>query len=195
MAAPYDDNAVVANRADQASRWLTRYPDLAGKTMIVAGESSYILAVTRALAANGALLAIVAPDRGVVEQSLAIAELAGGAVFGMTADPSSAVVWKRIASHIEQRLGPIDVVVSIATAPTRRVIASALLPDMAARQRGVLIEAGAKVPTRAMAPGVRHRAITGGDFSGDDLAATVLMCASDTLTVPHMVVRSAQAPV
>jgi NAD(P)-dependent dehydrogenase (short-subunit alcohol dehydrogenase family) len=151
--------------------------------------------VTRGLAANGALLAIVAPDRGVVEQSLEIAEQAGGAVFGITADPSSSVVWKRIASHIEQRLGPIDVVVSIATAPTRRVIANALLPDMAARRRGVLIEAGAKVPPRAMAPGVRHRSITGAEFSADDLAATVLMCASDTLTVPRLIVRCAQPPV
>jgi hypothetical protein len=162
--------------------------------MIVVGQSSDLLEITQALANNGVLLAVVAPDRALVEAAVALAEAAEAVVFGITADPSSATIWKRIASHIEQRLGPIDAVVAIATAPARRVIAHALLPDMAARQRGVLIEAGAKVATRATAPGVRHRAITGGDFAASDLAAAVLMCASDTLTVPYLVVRSAQAP-
>jgi hypothetical protein len=184
----------MASRAGETSKWLTRYPDLTGKTMIVAGESSYLLEVTQALAGNGVLLAIVAPDRELVEAAVALAEAESGVVFGITADPSAAVIWQRIASHIEQRLGPIDVVVSIATAPTRRVIANALLPDMTARRRGVLIEAGAKVTSRTTPNGVHHRAITGGNFTARDLAACVLLCASDTLTARQLVVRAGQLP-
>jgi NAD(P)-dependent dehydrogenase (short-subunit alcohol dehydrogenase family) len=184
----------VASQASQTGGWLTRYPDLTGKTMIVAGDSSYLLEVTQALAGNGVLLAIVAPDRQLVEAAVALAEAADGVVFGITADPSAAVIWQRIASHIEQRLGPIDVVVAIATAPTRRVIAKALLPDMTARHRGVLIEAGAKVVSRPTPAGVHHRAITGGNFTARDLAACVLLCASDTLAVPQLVVRAGQPP-
>jgi NAD(P)-dependent dehydrogenase (short-subunit alcohol dehydrogenase family) len=174
--------------ASKPSGWATRYPDLAGKTMIVAGESSDLLETVRALASNSALLAIVAPSREIVQASTAIAETYGATVFGMTVDPSSPAVWERITQHIEQRLGPIDVVVAIAAAPTRRVIADALLPDMTARGHGVLIEAGATVQSLPTSGGVRHRALTGGDYTAGDLAAAVLLCASDTLTALHLTI-------
>jgi len=130
----------MASPTSETGRWLTRYPDLAGKTMIVAGESSYLLEVTQALAGNGVLLAIVAPDRDLVEAAVALAEAESGVVFGITADPSAGVVWQRVAPHIEQRLGP------------------------------------------------------GASFTARDLAACVLLCASDTLTVPQLVVRLGQPP-
>jgi NAD(P)-dependent dehydrogenase (short-subunit alcohol dehydrogenase family) len=162
--------------------------------MIVAGESSDLLEVTRTLAANGVLLAVVAPDRTLVAGAVALAEAAEGVVFGITTDPSARQSWSRIAPHIEQRLGPIDVVVSIATPVTREVIAAALLPDMAARRRGVLIEAGVGVESRPTPAGVRHRAVTRGNFTAADLAASVLLCASDTLSMTHLVVSSGQPP-
>jgi hypothetical protein len=161
--------------------------------MIVAGESSYLLDIATALSANGVLLAIVAPDRVLVERAVRIAEDQDGVVFGITADPSNRTVWKRIAPHIEQRLGPIDVAVVVATAPTRRVISTTLLPDMTARGRGVLIEAGAKVPTRKTAAGVRHRSIQGA-FAAGELAAAVLLCASDTMVASSLVMTARQTP-
>jgi NAD(P)-dependent dehydrogenase (short-subunit alcohol dehydrogenase family) len=174
------------------SEWPVRYADLAGKTMIVASESSVVVEITRTLATNGALLAIVVPDRGVLDQCLAITEELDVASFGVHGDPSNPQLWERIGQHIEQRLGPIDVVVVAAAAATRNVVAAALLPDMVARQRGVLIEIGTKIPYRPAKSGVRHRAIQGAyDPAPQDLAAAAAFCASDTMTAQALLVSIA----
>jgi NADP-dependent 3-hydroxy acid dehydrogenase YdfG len=175
------------------SGWSTRYPDLAGKVAVVAGESSVLFEVTVMLVANGALPAVVAPDRSIVDEAVAVADTAGRAALGMTADPSQPATWERITAHIEQRLGPIDVVVVIAPASTRQVVVDALVPDMATRGRGVIVEAGAAVAERSLPDGVRHRAIQGtSDITASDLAQVALLCASDTIAAPGLVIALGQ---
>jgi hypothetical protein len=175
------------------SGWTARYPDLTGKAVIVAADSRRLIEVARGLAANATLLAIVAPDRDIVDEAVQIAESLDAAVVGMTADPASDDVWVRIAPHIEQRLGPIDVAVAIGSAELRQTVAVALLPDMAARHRGVLVEVDATVAPLATADGVRHRGIQTGtddDLADADIAAAVLLCASDTIAAPALLISA-----
>jgi hypothetical protein len=171
----YDDNRLVT------TAWTARYPDLTGKAVIVAGDSPAVIDVTRAFAANGAMIAIVSGNRDVVDQSLQAAEELGAAVMGMTTDPTSASAWQRLASHIEQRLGPIDVAVVVGPASMRRVVGAALLGDMAARARGVFIEVDDVVASVRLAAGVRHRALESAGVASGDLAALTLVSASDTI--------------
>jgi hypothetical protein len=183
-----------AHAAESGREWTTRYPDLAGKTAIVAGESTEILDTVRALASNGIRLAIVAADRAVVDAARELAEALGADVLAITADPASTAVWARVTSHIEQRLGPIDLAIAIASAETCRVVVAAISPDMAARGRGVLIEAGPRAAPLPTATGVRHRAVRVGAGSPGDLAAAVLLCASDTVSATPLMLVVAQPP-
>jgi NADP-dependent 3-hydroxy acid dehydrogenase YdfG len=175
------------------SPWIARFPDLAGKVAVVAGESSYLTDIVEALATNGALLAVVAPLRSTVDAAVARAEQLATSVLGTTADPSNPDVWERIRPQFEQRLGPIDVVVTIAAAGTRRVIVEALLPDMTARQRGVVVEIGSSVRRSAPPLGVRHRGVQGDTTAtASDLAAAVLLCASDIVAAPSLMLSIGQ---
>jgi hypothetical protein len=160
-----------------ASSWTARYADLAGKAVIVAGDNAAtVVDVVRALAANGALIAVVAVDRAVVDAAAAGLD---AQVFAMAADPASEAVWARIVPHVEQRLGPIDVVVTISgAAADRAVVAAAVARDMAARRRGVVIEVGPD-PAGPGWDGVRRRHIVGG--TAESVAAAVLLCASDAM--------------
>jgi hypothetical protein len=172
------------------SSWTARYPDLTGKAAIVAGKSPRITEVVRGLAANGTLLAIVSGDRDTVDDAVAVAESLDVAVLGMTADPSSAAVWERIAPHIEQRLGPIDVVVVLGEQTMRDVVRAAVLPDMTARHRGVLVEVDDSASVITTSGGVRHRAIDiAADTAHSDIAATVLLCASDTVAAASLAIK------
>jgi hypothetical protein len=177
------------------SSWTAQYPDLTGKAIVVAGDSRAIVAIVRSLAANAALVAIVAADRELVDESIQVAEALGASVVGMTADPSSPAVWERVAPHIEQRLGPIDVAVAAGPAVLREVVTAALLPDMAARHRGVVVEVDAIVAEATTTAGVRHRGIqTGAEgVTDDDLAALVLLCASDAVASHRLMVVAASA--
>jgi hypothetical protein len=161
--------------------WTARYPDLTGKAVIVAGDSPAIVAVAHAFAMNGSLLAIVAGDRAIVDGAVSAAEEQGSAVMGMTTDPASASGWQRLASHIEQRLGPIDVAIALGEAATREVIGRALLPDMAARHRGVFVEVGDAVAAAPLAPGLRHRAVEAAGLTDADVAALSLAGATDAI--------------
>jgi NADP-dependent 3-hydroxy acid dehydrogenase YdfG len=183
------DNAVMT------SGWTARYADLTGKAVIVVSESSVVVEVVRALASNGTLLAIVAPDRGVVDRAVAVAEELDAPVLGMTLDPASPEVWERVAPHIEQRLGPIDIAVVIATEATRRVVIAALVPDMAARRRGVIVEIGSVVVEREGPAGVRYRGIRGdANATPNDLASATLLCASDSVAAASLLVTLGQPP-
>jgi hypothetical protein len=171
------------------SSWTARYPDLTGKAVVVAADSFRIVEVVRGLAANGALLAIVVEDRAVVDEAVRVAEALDAAVLGMSADPRSAEVWARVAPHIEQRLAPIDIAVALGDAALRPAVTAALLPDMTARRRGVVIEVDQTVSPVATPVGVRHRAIQCGPGHHDtDIAAAVLLCASDTVAAASMLV-------
>jgi hypothetical protein len=173
------------------SSWTARFPDLTGKAAIVATDSPCVVEVVRGLAANGVLVAIVAEERSLVDDAVRVAEALDVAVLGMTADPSSAEVWERVAPHIEQRLGPIDIAVAIGSESVHGTVRAAVLPDMAARQRGVVIVIGPEVVAARPAPGVRHRgiAVLAESTADDDVAAAVLLCASDSVRAAAMTVQ------
>ncbi|HEX4082339.1 MAG TPA: SDR family NAD(P)-dependent oxidoreductase [Acidimicrobiales bacterium] len=159
-----------------APSWTARYADLAGKAVIVAGDqAATVVEVVRALAASGALVAVVAADRAIVD---AAATGLDDQAFAMAADPTSEAVWSRIVPHVEQRLGPIDVVVTIGAAADRVPVAAAVVGDMAARGRGVVIEVGPD-PAGPTWDGVRRRHIVGG--TPEAVVAAVLLCASDAM--------------
>jgi hypothetical protein len=171
------------------SAWTARYPDLTGKAIVVAGASRTLIEVVRGLAANAALVAIVALDREVVDEAVQIAESLDASVVGVTADPSAAGVWDRLAPHVEQRLGPIDAAVAIGPVGMRRAVATALLPDMATRARGVIVDVDVTVEPVTTTAGVRHRAIqTAAGLDDADIAAAVLLCVSDTVAAAELLV-------
>jgi hypothetical protein len=180
--------------ASETSEWATRYPDLTGKAVVVAGDAPGLIDICAALGRNGSLVAVVCADASVVEAATTTAQRADQGGFGFAADPASPAVWERVTPHIEQRLGPIDVAVVVAPAATRATVVAALLPDMTARGRGVVIESGPSVSAVTTEPGVRHRAIRGDRLSATDLAAAVLFCASDTVVAPSIVVTADQRP-
>lgn len=133
-----------------------RYPELAGKVALVAGtDARTVLDVVRALARNRMPVAAVAPDR--VAMTTAAAEWTHGdaSVIAVTGDPADPQLWHRVAPHAEQRLGPIDVLVLAGEPAMHDLVVAALLPDMAARARGVIIEVGAGAG-RDLPAGVQH---------------------------------------
>jgi NAD(P)-dependent dehydrogenase (short-subunit alcohol dehydrogenase family) len=167
--------------------WRARYPDLSGKVAVVAGASSVLDEVMRELCRHGVTPALVVNDRALVTAATDYADRLGIASFGIVADAASRETWHRVRPHIEQRLGPIDIAVVIARAATRLLILTELMPDMAARKRGVIVEVGKKVEALDMPLGLRHRAVTaGGSASVRDIAAAVALCASDILTATHV---------
>jgi hypothetical protein len=169
--------------------WQARYPDLTGKVAVVAGTSSVLVHVMRELCRNRVTTALVVEDRALVSAATDYADELDLASLGIVADPSQRETWTRIAPHIEQRLGPIDIAVVIAPEATRMLVTTVLMPDMAARRHGVIVEAGAKVAARDMPDGLRHRSVTGGPgASPTDLAAAVTLCASDVLTASRVAI-------
>jgi hypothetical protein len=171
--------------------WTVRFPDLTGKVAVVAGDDEVIVTAVRGLAGNAALLAIVTPTRALLDAAVAVAEDLDAVVFGIAGDPGNPTLWARIAPHVEQRLGPIDIALAAGPAPMRRTVLAALSPDMAARARGVLIEIDAVVGAMSPPPGLRHRGIQAAPPVSDagigaDVSALVPLCASDTVTVPSL---------
>jgi hypothetical protein len=161
-----------------APAWTARYADLTGKAAIVTGDdATTVVEVVRALAANGGLVAVVA-DRAAVDSAVAVAMGLDAQVFGMAADPADESAWARIVPHVEQRLGPIDIVVAIGEPDARAVLANAVVGDMAARRRGIVVEVGPD-PVGPQHGGVRRRHVIGGE--PDAIAAAVLLCASDAM--------------
>jgi len=176
-------NATTHNAHVTREVWAAHYPDLAGKAAVLAGTSSVLEAASMVLGQGGVMCALVANDRDIVGRATGQADDMGVASLGIVADPGEHKTWQRIAPQIEQRLGPIDIVVAIGPPAARLTIASALMPDMAARRRGVIVEAGAKVDPLAVPDGLRHRAVSAAaGVSALDLAAVIALCASDVLT-------------
>ena len=99
---------------------------MAGRVVIVAGHGSVFLAVAAALVADEALVAVLSTDSGVPEVA---AHFRG--------DPADPGVWGRMVPHVEQRLGPIDAVVTDSQA---RALADQLVaPDFARRGHGAIL--------------------------------------------------------
>jgi hypothetical protein len=169
------------------------YPDLVGKAVILAGDGGVLSALTAGFANNGALPAIVSPTRAVVDEAVGRAADHRVSAFGIHADPGVPDVWRRAGAQIEQRLGPIDIVVAVGGAAMRSVAGAALLPDMAARHRGRFVEIDERVDLPLPLPGVGLRAIeTGSDHAhtaSDDIVTLALLCASDTIAVARLTIR------
>jgi hypothetical protein len=78
----------------------------------------------------------------------------------VTGDPADPALWQRVTPHAEQRLGPIDIVVLAGDVAMRNLVVEKLLPDMAARRRGVIVELGPDLAARSVPPGVHHHIAT-----------------------------------
>jgi hypothetical protein len=99
---------------------------LAGRVFIVAGRGETIAAVVRLLVSRDALVALVTTDADVPEVAA-----------HFRADAADPDVWARVVPHVEQRLGPIDAVV---TDESGAPIAERLVgPDLRRRGHGAVV--------------------------------------------------------
>jgi hypothetical protein len=118
MYAPYDDQA--------HSVPVVGVPGLVGRVFIVAGRSDTFAEVARLLAAEDALVAVVSTDA-----------IGPEVAAHFRADHADAAVWERVVPHVEQRLGPIDAVVTDAAG---RSSAERLVgPDLQRRGHGSVL--------------------------------------------------------
>ncbi|MHB8312833.1 MAG: SDR family NAD(P)-dependent oxidoreductase [Candidatus Dormibacteria bacterium] len=139
------------------------YPDLKGKVAVVTGGSRGIGAATAlALAANGVSLAVVGRDQAALDRVVAAVLAQGATALGVSADCTVEGELATVRSRVHEQLGPVDVLVAfaggngmpVATAEEtaghwREVVESnlsatfltvaAFLPEMLARQSGVII--------------------------------------------------------
>lgn len=101
---------------------------LEGRVFIVAGCGETLTSVARLLVAGGALVALVTTDQPVPEVDA-----------HFRADPTDPDVWSRMVPHVEQRLGPIDAVV---TDESAAALAEELVgPDLRRRGHGSVVVA------------------------------------------------------
>src|SRR5215211_1853371 len=94
----------------QANDKVPIYPDLAGKVAVVTGGSGGIGAATcRLLAANGARVAVNGRDQARIDTVVDAIRATGGEAIGAAGDCTdlTAVEWLR--QHVEQDLGPAEV--------------------------------------------------------------------------------------
>ncbi|HXD64545.1 MAG TPA: SDR family NAD(P)-dependent oxidoreductase, partial [Solirubrobacteraceae bacterium] len=140
-----------------------RYPDLADRVAVVTGGSRGIGAQTaRALAANGARVAVIGRDEQALTDVAATITAAGGQALAARADCTVETEVQRAATAIAERLGPVDILAPFAggngmPVPTaeetvahwREVVDSeltsmfvcvrAFLPGMIDRRRGAIV--------------------------------------------------------
>ena len=102
----------------------------------MAGHAPTLASLAAALVDAGALVAFVAPN--------ASAPTADAQVH---ADPADRQVWERIAPHVEQRLGPVDGVVTDAV--TEPVVEEVFGPDLVRRGHGAVV-VGDDLPAAAV---------------------------------------------
>ena len=142
---------------------LNHYPDLAGKVAVVTGGSRGIGAATaRALAANGAAVAVIGRDDEALAGIAASIQERGKRALAVRADCTVQPELERAAQTIAEQLGPADIVAAFAggngmpvataeetAAHWREVIesdltstfqtVSAFLPAMIERQGGSIV--------------------------------------------------------
>jgi hypothetical protein len=154
------------------------FPELAGKVVVVGADSPMAVDICIALAANRAMVGVVAPSHAVTQRIRDTAQPLTQ-VLAFTADPGEAEVWQRVTPHIEQRLGPIDLVIAAAVERTRHTIVATLLPDLTARRHGAVVEVGQAVAARELPGGVRFRGVqSDSTVPAADLTEAILAAAT-----------------
>jgi NAD(P)-dependent dehydrogenase (short-subunit alcohol dehydrogenase family) len=137
--------------------------DLGGQVAIVTGGGRGIgQAMALALARAGAAVAVVARSEDQLAQTVALVEEAGGQAIAFTADVTDQQATEEMARTVEQRLGPVDLLVNNAGAPAPAgplwetepeewwkcidvnlrgpfLCSRAVLPGMVARHRGRIV--------------------------------------------------------
>ena len=103
---------------------------LAGRVIIVAGESDRIDQMVPILLASDALVALVASST-----------TAAGAHAWFRVAANDPDAWSRIVPHVEQRLGPIDAAAT--TTDAHSYLRELLEPDMRRRGHGGVIDVDA----------------------------------------------------
>ena len=91
------------------------YPDLAGRVAVVTGGSRGIGAATAAaLAANGAIVALIGRDTGALQSVTAAITASGGQAAAFAADCTQAQQLEQLAASVTNDLGPADIVAAFA---------------------------------------------------------------------------------
>ncbi len=92
-----------------------RYPDLVGRVAVVTGGSRAIGAGTaRALAAQGAQVAVVGRDRDALRAVVQEIATEGGTAVAVATDLTTEAGAERLRSEVRERLGGADIVVACA---------------------------------------------------------------------------------
>ncbi|HEY6523915.1 MAG TPA: SDR family NAD(P)-dependent oxidoreductase [Solirubrobacteraceae bacterium] len=163
-----------------------RYPDLAGRVAVVTGGSRGIGAQTaRALAANGARVAVIGRDERALAGVAATITAAGGQALAARADCTVEAEVQRAATAIGERLGPVDILAPFAggngmPVPTaeetvahwREVVDSeltsmfvcvrAFLPGMIERRHGAIITMASSAARQAARSSAAYAAAKAG---------------------------------
>jgi 3-oxoacyl-[acyl-carrier protein] reductase len=163
-----------------------RYPDLAGRVAVVTGGSRGIGAQTaRALAANGASVAVIGRDERALADVAGTITGAGGQALAARADCTREAEVQRAATMIVERLGPVDILAPFAggngmPVPTaeetvahwRDVVDSeltsmficvrAFLPGMVERRRGAIVTMASSAARQAAGSSAAYAAAKAG---------------------------------
>jgi 3-oxoacyl-[acyl-carrier protein] reductase len=124
------ETSATATRAGTAAARHGSYPDLAGKVAIVTGGSRGIGAATAAaLAANGALVAVVGRDEAAMIAITAGITERGGRAIWLAADCTVPSDLERMTEIVTNQLGPADVVASFAGGDGMPVPTAAETPE------------------------------------------------------------------
>lgn len=92
-----------------------RYPDLAGRVVVIAGGSRGIGAETaRAFARQGAAVAVLGRDEAALKEVAGELRAEGARALGLVADCTDVTALGSAAARIEQDLGPVDVLAAFA---------------------------------------------------------------------------------
>jgi len=118
--------------------------DLSGWVVVVAGDDPALCEVARAALAAGAAVGVVSAH--LVDETPASVRF--------RADPHDADAWQRIGMHIEQHLGPIDGVVSDASA--HRTVQQVFDADLRRRGRASAVVVGPADSADAIVTALLH---------------------------------------